>query len=76
MDIEDEVAALNFFQIHHLFMLREAFLGLGAVETPHGALKLLKHPRWRRRQPRDCLGTGVNAGVSILFHLIFWISHG
>ena len=78
LDIEDEVAALNFFQIHHLFMLREAFLGLGAVETPTpGALQTFKNilASGDVNLVKAAIGTGVNAGVSILFHLIFWISH-
>ena len=78
LDIGDEVSALNFFQIHHLFMLREAFLGLGAVETPTpGALQTFKNilASGDVNLVKAAIGTGVNAGVSILFHLVFWISY-
>ena len=78
LDIEEEVAALNFFQIHGLFMLREAFLGLGAVETPTPeALHAFKNvlASGDVNLVKAAIGTGVNAGVSILFHLVFWISY-
>jgi hypothetical protein len=78
LDIEDEVAALNFFQIHHLFMLREAFRGLGAVETPTpGVFQVFKDvlASGDVNLVKAAIGTGVNAGVSILFHSVFWISY-
>ena len=78
LDIEEEVAAHNFFQIHHLFMLREAFIGLGAVETPTPeALHAFKNvvASGDVNLVKAAIGTGVNAGVSILFHLVFWISY-
>ena len=76
VEVDDELAALNYFSVSEMFLLREAFLGLGAVTimTP-AALVTLKTALVSGDVDavKAAIGPGVNAGVRELFNLVFSI---
>ena len=74
VDLNDELEALSYFALYQLFLLREAFLGLGAVDikTP-AALRNLKNALESGDVDavKAAIGTGVNAGVRELSGFVY-----
>ena len=75
VEVDVESSVLQFFDVSQFPLLREAFLGLGAVEDPtEASLGNLKNALVSGdvNAVKAAIGTGVNAGVRELFRLVFF----
>ena len=75
VEVDVESSVLRFFDVSQFPLLREAFLGLGAVEDPtEASLGNLKNALVSGDVDavKAAIGTGVNAGVRELFRLEFF----
>ena len=80
VDVKVELDTLRFLssvsETPGMSLIREAFLGLGAVEYPtYAALSNLRNAfeSGNVDAVRAAIGTSVNAGVHELWHLVSWI---
>ena len=74
--VDIELQVLHFFSLSEMFLLREAFLGLGAVPIPTAASMATLRTALVSGDVdavKAAIGTGVNAGVRELSNLVFSI---